>query len=79
MPSGVKRTVRLGSMAYVDPDGRTRRADCGSEIEIHPDHVARFDRLNILAGEEAHAPAEAESTTGSPRRRPGRPRKDATD
>lgn len=78
MSSGVKRTVRLGSMAYVDPDGRTRRADCGSEIEIHPDHVERFDRLNVLAGQESPAPAEVESTPEAPRRRPGRPRKDVS-
>ncbi|WP_280454782.1 hypothetical protein [Nocardia brasiliensis] len=44
--SGVKRTVRMGSMAYIDAAGKTRRADNGAVVLVHPDHVERFDRLN---------------------------------
>lgn len=75
MSDGVKRTVRLGSMAYINPDGQVRWADCGAEILIHPDHVAGFDRLNVLAGE----PAPVVEPADPPKRRPGRPRKDATE
>ncbi len=80
MADGVKRTVRLGSMAYVDPDGRTRRADCGAEVLVHPDSVARFDRLNVLPGEIlADTEPRGVVPADSPVRHRGRPRKDATD
>ncbi|MCP2163103.1 hypothetical protein LX12_004316, partial [Williamsia serinedens] len=46
MPDAVKRTVRLASIAYVDADGRTRRADRGQQVEVHPDSLERFDNLN---------------------------------
>lgn len=78
------RTVRLGSMAYVDPDGRVRRADCGAEVQIHPDHVERFDQLNVLQEPATPAPREepAEPVEDKPvetKRRPGRPRKTETE
>lgn len=44
--AGIERTIRMGSMAYVGADGKTRRADCGAVVRVHPDHVERFDRLN---------------------------------
>lgn len=50
MSDGVKRNVRLGSMAYVDPSGRTRRADFGAEVLVHDSDVARFDSLNVDPG-----------------------------
>ena len=86
MSESVKRTVRLGSMSYVDPGGQVRWADRGTEIDVHPGHVERFDRLNVLLGEgvvESEAPASVASTDDSvaqqevsePKRRPGRPRK----
>lgn len=49
--AGVRRTVRIGSMPYRDPHGVRRRADAGTVVEVHPDDVDRFDRLNVLAGE----------------------------
>ncbi|MGZ9829868.1 hypothetical protein ACXYTP_23425 [Tsukamurella ocularis] len=60
-----KRTVRVGSMAYVDPTGRTRRADCGAEVSVHPDDVERFDLLNVLPGDPA--PAEPQVAAKSRR------------
>ena len=80
MGDAVKRTVRLGSMAYVDPSGRVRRADCGAEIDVHPDHVGKFDELNVLAASESSPEApevarEPEPQDIEPKRRPGRPRK----
>lgn len=74
--SGAERVVRLGSMFYVDPGGRPRRADCGAAIQVHPDFVARFDRLNVLAGQTEPQPVE-QLAAGEvpPKRRPGRPRK----
>lgn len=79
---GVKRTVRLGSMVYIGPDGRRRRADCGDEIIIDAKHVERFDRLNVLQGAEVvdvggttrHVAPESNNDP-EPKRRPGRPRK----
>ena len=64
--SAAERTIRMGSMAYVDPEGRLRRAEHGTTVQVHPDHVARFDRLNrpqTLDDEpvaEAKAPEPAE-------------------
>ena len=79
MSDGVKRSVRLGSMAHIDPAGRTRRADCGTDILVHPEDVERFDRLNVLAVAETPAdePVEtaAEGDAGAaeePKRRPRR-------
>lgn len=81
--SGAKRTVQLGSMSYVDPNGRVRWADCGVEVEIHPDHVARFDEFNVLVVPEVsdiepdQPVAEPETEPEpAPKRRPGRPRKE---
>lgn len=45
-----ERTARLGSMFYQDSDGRYRRASAGDVIQVHPDYVERFDRLNVLQG-----------------------------
>ncbi|MGY2036614.1 hypothetical protein ACW9HF_15135 [Nocardia gipuzkoensis] len=64
--SGVERTIRMGSMAYIDPQGKTRRADCGAVVQVHPDHIERFDRLNMPQVQEpapvvVAVPAEAES------------------
>ena len=85
MSEGVARTVLLGSMAYVDPSGRVRRADCGDTIEVHAEHVARFDRLNVLqAAPEQATPEVGEVNESAPesssaKRRPGRPRKAASE
>lgn len=56
MAHGVERTVRMGSMAYLDADGVSRRAECGAVVQVHPSNVERFDRLNVLAGEEPSVP-----------------------
>lgn len=79
MADALKRTVRLGSMSYVDPGGRVRWADCGAEVEVHPDHVERFDRLNVLQAADADVPqqAVAETPIEAPRRR--RPRRASED
>ena len=80
MSDGVKRSVRLGSMAYIDPAGRTRRADCGTDILVHPEDVERFDRLNVLAVAETPADEPVEQSAAdsngdaeqTPKRRPRR-------
>lgn len=80
MTEALKRTVQLGSMAYVDPSGQVRRADCGAEVEVHPDHVDRFDRLNVLQVADADVPQQtsvAETPIEAPRRR--RPRRASED
>lgn len=75
MSEGVKRTVRLGSMSFIDPSGRVRWADCGTEILVHPDSVARFDRLNVVQGVESAPSPVVDDVPEVPKRRPGRPRK----
>lgn len=44
-----ERTVKLGSMFYIDEDGKGRRADEGTKIQVHSDFVKKFDELNHLA------------------------------
>jgi hypothetical protein len=44
-----ERTVKLGSMFYIDEDGRGRRADEGAKIQVSSDFVKKFDELNHLA------------------------------
>jgi hypothetical protein len=75
-----ERTVKLGSMFYIDDDGRGRRADEGSKIQVHPDFVKKFDDLNRLAEEtevEFIPPIAPEAVEAEQREvpKPGRPRK----
>lgn len=51
-----ERAARLGSMHYLDSDGRYRTASAGDTIQVHPDFVERFDRLNVLLGESFDDP-----------------------
>jgi len=39
-------------MAYVDPDGFDQWAFAGDKIDVHAEHVERFDSLNVLPGDE---------------------------
>jgi hypothetical protein len=79
-----ERTVKLGSMFYIDEDGKGRRGDCGEKIQVSSDFVKRFDALNHLLDAEdapqvvAIAPeaVEAEQREVPEAKRRGRPRKD---
>jgi hypothetical protein len=44
-----ERTVKLGSMFYIDEDGTGRRGQEGEKIQVSSDFVKRFDALNHLA------------------------------
>lgn len=55
--AGVKRTVRIGLIAYRDPSGAVRRAQAGTKVEVHPDHVDRFDALNMLLADGRTVPS----------------------
>lgn len=46
-----ERTVRVGLMSYVAADGTHRYATAGAVVDVHSEALARFDRLNRLAGE----------------------------
>jgi hypothetical protein len=59
--AAVERTVRVGLMSYVDPDGAHRYALKGAVVQVHPDQVARFDRLNRLQGEPEPEPVEVKA------------------
>ncbi|WJJ10385.1 hypothetical protein P9990_17590 [Prescottella equi] len=54
--AGARRTVRVGSISYVDAHGAHRRADVGSVVEVHDSDIDRFDTFNRLIGE---SPEEA--------------------
>ncbi|NKU21737.1 hypothetical protein GS907_24565 [Rhodococcus hoagii] len=54
--AGARRTVRVGSISYVDVHGAHRRADVGSVVEVHDSDIDRFDTFNRLIGE---SPEEA--------------------
>lgn len=54
-----ERTVKLGSMFYIDEDGKGRRGDCGEKIQVSSDFVKRFDALNHLATVEDAPVVEA--------------------
>ena len=70
--SEIERTVRVGLMTYIAPNGAHTVALEGAVVKVHPDHVARFDRLNRLAGEPEPVVAVPATVV---KRRPGRPRK----
>lgn len=77
-----ERTARLGSMFYQDSDGQYRRALAGETIQVHPDYLERFDRLNVLMGEGKSDTVHRDVTDDTPEQveekpkpRRGRPRK----
>lgn len=41
-----KRTVRTGVATYLGADGMWRFGVQGATVDVHPDDLARFDRLN---------------------------------
>lgn len=57
-----ERTVRVGLMTYQREDGRYRLAYTGDVVQVHPDFLERFDRINVVQGQapapEPEAPAE---------------------
>lgn len=53
--AGIERTVVLGLMSYIDEDGKHRHAPSGATVRVHSDHIERFDRLNVLQGQEPAA------------------------
>ena len=42
----MKRHIVQPLMSYKDPDGRTRHALSGEDVDVHPDHFADFDKVN---------------------------------
>lgn len=65
MADGIRRTVLLASVAYIDAGGRVRRGNQGDVIEVDADNVERFDRLNGTPQFEKNA----EDAPKRPRRR----------
>lgn len=50
----MKRTVKLGLMAYVNPEGFDTWGFAGDEVDVHPENVERFDSLNVLPGDSTY-------------------------
>lgn len=46
-------------MTYTDVEGVAKYAFDGVEVEVHPEDVERFDRLNVLPSDEAPQPIRA--------------------
>lgn len=53
--SGVKRTVLVANISYVDADGEGRVGVRGEEVTVHPDGVQHFDWLQDGTPEQRHA------------------------
>jgi len=86
-----ERTVRIGGMSYIDPEGRHQFALGGAKVRVHPDNVERFDSLNgdpsspvptpeptvpePVSAPEPVAPIKPAPREPVGRRGPGRPRK----
>lgn len=64
-----ERTVRVGLMSYVAADGTHRYATAGSVVDVHSDALARFDRLNRLAGEPEPEEVKPEPKKATARRK----------
>ncbi|WP_043648058.1 hypothetical protein [Nocardia thailandica] len=62
----MERTVRVGLTTYRAVDGRYRLAQTGQVVDVHPDYLPRFDRLNVLAGQTPADTPPAESTAAEP-------------
>jgi hypothetical protein len=58
-----KRTIKTAIGTYINKAGVSDYGFQGEEIEVHPDHVARFDEFNVENGdgEPAVPPREAVS------------------
>jgi hypothetical protein len=41
-----KRTVNLGACTYVDVNGAQRFGVAGETVDVHPDNLERFSRVN---------------------------------
>ncbi len=50
------RTVTIGLASYVDPDGVRRIGLAGETVQVHADHVKRFDELNGAPPKDTPAP-----------------------
>lgn len=42
----VERTIHIGLMTYLSPDGLWLFGQLGDVVQVHPDDIERFDRLN---------------------------------
>lgn len=67
--AGIERTVALGLMSYVGEDGKYRWAQSGATVRVHPDHIERFDRLNVPQGQEPASKSADEPALPKPRTR----------
>jgi hypothetical protein len=54
-----KRTVAQPLTSYVGADGSVRYAAAGDEVDVHADHVKRFDAVDSTAQERTEAQQDA--------------------
>lgn len=55
-----KRQVSVTLATYIDVKGFSRFALQGQTVDVHPDHIERFDLLNVIPGAEQVASEVAE-------------------
>lgn len=78
-----ERTIKVTAAYYVNSDGVSVMANQGDKVDVHADHVKRFDELNVLPerfidepkGMESDAAAEVDGDDADDKPRRGRPRK----
>jgi hypothetical protein len=67
----VKRHVVQPLMSYRDPDGQLRHALSGTDIDVHPDDLEAFDKVNdpdkVSTPTKAKGPATTEPSPTSRR------------
>lgn len=62
-----KRTIKTALGTYINKAGVSEFGFQGDEVEVHPDHVARFDENNVENGDgEEHVPPRAAVSMVSP-------------
>jgi hypothetical protein len=54
-----KRTVTQGFTTSVDESGAIRFATAGEQVDVHADHVKRFDAVDSTAQERTEAQQDA--------------------
>lgn len=43
-----ERTIAVSAAYYTNTDGNSVLGFQGDKVDVHPDHVKRFDELNVL-------------------------------
>jgi|GEM_PF-3134352 len=70
-----KRTVHTTLASYFDVEGNRRIGRQGEEVDVHPDHVAHFDKANVGVTAPPAAAGAPEVSDGAEPDKPRRARR----